>query len=80
MLSRAGEYYCCSLDKSLQTPVDDYYSDPETFTDTDRFEVSLCHNKGDASESCELLDKDYMPSKNSKEPNYPVFFHNILFS
>lgn len=49
----------------------DYYA--ETFGDTDTFEISLCHNQNNVSETCVPLDKEYTPETNGKE-------HTGLFS
>eukprot|EP00064_Thunnus_orientalis_P001340 superscaffoldBa00000091_g1343 len=55
-----GDYFC-----TVKVRDDDY-----CFTDMDVFEISLCHNQSNGSQSCELLDETYQPFQNIK-PNPP---------
>ncbi|XP_060951434.1 interleukin-21 receptor [Limanda limanda] len=67
MLTNTDRDYFCSVKTSDLTPDGD---SPEMFTDTDTFNISLCHNQTDGSEMCEELDGEYTPETNIK-PNAP---------
>ncbi|XP_028264055.1 interleukin-21 receptor [Parambassis ranga] len=67
VLMRTNKGYFCSVWAS-DDPDGDHCS--ETFTDTDSFDISLCHNQNDGSENCQHLDEKYEPSKNIT-PNPP---------
>ncbi|XP_076616710.1 interleukin-21 receptor [Chaetodon auriga] len=68
MLTNTNGVYLCSVKKSDLPPDEDDYSEP--FSDTDSFEISLCHDQNGASETCEVLDEKYDPVANIK-PNAP---------
>ncbi|XP_042253551.1 interleukin-21 receptor [Thunnus maccoyii] len=55
-----GDYFC-----TVKVRDDD-----DCFTDMDVFEISLCHNQSNGSQSCEQLDETYEPFQNIK-PNPP---------
>lgn len=63
LLTNTTGGYFCSINKLDETP------DVKRFTDLDEYEISLCQSRDDGSESCEVLEKDYNPSLNSKECN-----------
>lgn len=65
MLENTNGDYFCSV-KTLDPANDENYYF-KTFMDMDNYEISLCHNQNNGSETCELLDEDYMPVLNSKE-------------
>ncbi|KAM6897504.1 interleukin-21 receptor [Xenentodon cancila] len=67
-LKKTTHGYFCSNKTTSMMPHDDDY--PDIFTDTDAYAISLCHNKDDGSETCELLDDVYTPVTNIK-PNAP---------
>lgn len=77
MLKNTSEDYFCSVKTSDPTPDDDDF--PETFTDTDTFEISLCHNQNDGSKLCKVLDDEYAPFTNSKEhKNFGLLSQNTF--
>lgn len=69
MLTKADGDYFCSANKYPPMPDDESYK--ETFSDTDTYEISLHHYRNNGSETCEVLDKEYEPQKNSKENTGP---------
>ncbi|XP_041829488.1 interleukin-21 receptor [Melanotaenia boesemani] len=68
VLTNTKDGYFCSIITLAVTTEDDYYS--ETFTDSNVYEISLCHHKVNGSDFCELLDEKYYPEKHIK-PNMP---------
>lgn len=62
-----GDYFCSV--RTLDPATDENYHF-RTFMDLDYYEISLCHNQNNGSETCELLDEEYMPASNIK-PNAP---------
>lgn len=62
-----GDYFC-SVKTSDPMPDDsDYF--PVSYTTLDTYEIALCHNQEDGSETCEVLDSQYTPFTNSKAQN-----------
>ncbi|KAM9424610.1 interleukin-21 receptor [Pholidichthys leucotaenia] len=66
LLKHTEQNYFCTFKKSGEES--DYFLD--TFTDLDRYTISLCHKQNDGSPACELLEDDYRPVENIK-PNTP---------
>ncbi|XP_018537283.1 interleukin-21 receptor [Lates calcarifer] len=63
-----GDYFC-SVKTSDPMPDDsDYF--PVSYTTLDTYEIALCHNQEDGSETCEVLDSQYTPFTNIR-PNAP---------
>lgn len=60
LLTKTNGEYFCSVKISNPEPDDD----PETFSDLDMYEISLCRN-----ETCEVLENEYQVDMNSKEHN-----------
>ncbi|XP_029933904.1 interleukin-21 receptor [Myripristis murdjan] len=58
-------FYICSFDKSHQKSDSGGY-----FGYMDYFDIGLCHNKSNVSESCEVILREFQPRKNIK-PNAP---------
>lgn len=65
MLTHSNGNYSCSV-KTFDPEPGDHYG--ETFDDTDIYEISLCHNQNNESETCEPLIKEYAPDKNGRKP------------
>lgn len=68
VLENTNGNYSCSV-KTLDPDNDETYYF-KTFMDMDNYEISLCHNQNNGSETCELLEEYYMPVSNIK-PNPP---------
>ncbi|XP_034049847.1 interleukin-21 receptor [Thalassophryne amazonica] len=68
MLSNKNRDHFCSVNISSQTPDEQDYS--ENFGDTDKFGISLCHNKRNGSVNCTQLNDKYYP-KNHIKPLAP---------
>lgn len=63
LLTNTGEDYFCSAQKSDPNPSSQFY-------DLNEYEISLCHNQTNGSDTCELLESGYEPKTNIK-PNPP---------
>lgn len=64
MLTHTKENYFCTFKTSDTEP--DY---GDTFTDLDEFKISLCHDPNEESETCDVLDEQYLPVDHSKQHN-----------
>lgn len=69
MLTKADGDYFCSANKYPPEPDDDSYQ--ETFSDIDTYKISLCYYLNNESATCEVLDEEYEPVRNSKEDTGP---------
>ncbi|KAM3592358.1 uncharacterized protein V6R79_017144 [Siganus canaliculatus] len=64
-LTHTNENYFCSVNKSVLTD--------EIFSDTETYDILLCHSQNNDSQTCKCLDDGYAPEKNIK-PNPPCCF------
>lgn len=61
MLTHTKENYFCTFTTS---PDND-----DTFADLEVYKISLCHDPNEESETCDVLDEQYLPVHNSKQHN-----------
>ncbi|KAM9336625.1 interleukin-21 receptor [Symphorus nematophorus] len=66
LTNRDGDYFC-SIKTSAPVPDEEYYL--YTFSDLNSYDISLCHNQNNESETCDFLG-EYEPVTNIK-PNPP---------